>query len=198
MWITSTLNWSIQVEETCKKARRQIGFLYRRFYKYASNPTFLRLYLSYVRPHLEYAAAVWDPHQRSLINTLERVQKFALKVSTRDWNADYDTLIRTCNIPTLEERRQLLKLSILYQIINGQLVIPGAPIERRIQQRSLRNSTSTLLQRLVAHTNAHLYLFFPNTIALWNDLAPSVQMSESLYIFKRSLHTFLHNTYHVS
>ena len=77
-------------------------------------------------------------------------------------------------------------------------MIPGAPIERRIQQRSLRNSTSTLLQRPVAHTNAHLYSFFPNAIALWNDLAPSVQMSESLYIFKRSLHTFLHNTYHVS
>ena len=45
MWITSTFNWSIQVEGTYKKARRQIGFLYRRFYKYASNPTFLRLYL---------------------------------------------------------------------------------------------------------------------------------------------------------
>ena len=159
VWITSTLNWSIQVEEACKKARRQIGFLYtcRRFYKYASNPTFLRLYLSYVRPHLEYAAAVWDPYQRGL---LERVQKFALKAPTRDWNADYNTLIRTCNIPTLEERHQLLKLSILYQIINGQLVIPGAPIERRIQQRSLRNSTSTLLQRPVAHTNSHLYSFF--------------------------------------
>ena len=101
----------------------------------------------------------------------------------RDWNADYDhdTLITTGNITTLEERHQLLKLSILYQIINGQLMIPGAPIERRIQQRSLRNTTSTLLQRPVTHTNAHLYLFFPNAIALWNDLGPSVQMSDPLY-----------------
>ena len=40
-------------------------------------------YLSYVRPHLEYAAAVWHPHQRGLINALECVQKFALKASTR-------------------------------------------------------------------------------------------------------------------
>ena len=160
MWITSTLTWSIQVEETCRKARRQIGFLYRRFYKYASNPTFLRLYLSYVRPHLEYAAAVWDPHQRGLINTLERIQKFALKAST----IGTGMLIMTLQ---LEPATYLLwksgvsslsKLSILYQIINGQLVISGAPIERRIQQRSLRNSTSTLLQRPVTHTNAHLPL----------------------------------------
>ena len=43
VWITSTLNWSLQIEETCRKARHQIGFLYRKFYLYTSNSTFLRL-----------------------------------------------------------------------------------------------------------------------------------------------------------
>ena len=33
VWITSSLNWSLQVEEVCKKAKRQIGFLYRKFCK---------------------------------------------------------------------------------------------------------------------------------------------------------------------
>ena len=60
----------------------------------------LRLYLTYIRPHLEYAAAVWDPHQQGLINSLESVQRFALKVSTRNWKASYDILINTCNVPT--------------------------------------------------------------------------------------------------
>ena len=79
-----------------RPARRQIGFLYRRFYRYASNPTFLGIYLSYVCPHLEYAAAVWDPHQRGLVNTLECVQKFALKASTIGTGMLIMTLIRTC------------------------------------------------------------------------------------------------------
>ena len=84
VWILYTLNWSIQVQEVCKKARRQIGFLYRRFYQYASCSTFSRLYLTYVCPHLEYAVAIWDPHQQGLINALESVQKFALRASKKN------------------------------------------------------------------------------------------------------------------
>ena len=145
VWITSSLNWSLQIEETCKKARCQIGFLYRKFYLYASNSTFLRLYLTYIHPQLEYAAAVLDPHQRGLINSLESVQKFALKASTKNWNAGYQTLIKTCNIPTLKEQRHVLKLSILCQIINGHTVISGALVEKRTQQKHLRNSSSILL-----------------------------------------------------
>ena len=45
--------------------------------------TFLRLYLIHVRPHLEYAAVVWDPYQASIIKKLENVQKFALKAATK-------------------------------------------------------------------------------------------------------------------
>ena len=85
VWLTSTLNWSLQVMQVCKKARQQLGILYRRFYGHISSDTFLLLYLTYyVHPHLEHAAVVWDPHQQGLITSLENVQKFALRVCTRD------------------------------------------------------------------------------------------------------------------
>ena len=32
VWLTSTLSWLLQVTEVCKKARQQLGILYRRFY----------------------------------------------------------------------------------------------------------------------------------------------------------------------
>ena len=188
VWITCRLSWSLQVEEVCKKARRHIGVLYRKFYQHASNKTFLRLYLTYIRPHLEYAVAVWDPHQQGLINSLESVQRFALKASTRNWKASYDTLINICNVPTLEERRHCLKLSILYQIFNGHISIPSARVERRSLQRELRNSSSLMLnQRSAVHTNAHQYSFFPHTISLWNQLPSAVQSCPSLNTFKHSL-----------
>ena len=76
VWLTSTLSWSLHVAEICKKARRQLGFLYRKFYR---NSTLLQLYLAYARPHPEYAAAVWDPHRQGHINSLQRMQKLALK-----------------------------------------------------------------------------------------------------------------------
>ena len=54
----------------------------------------------FVRPHLEYAAAVWDPHQQGLINSFE---KFALKASTINWDTDYKTLNEICNLATHPE-----------------------------------------------------------------------------------------------
>ena len=62
VWLTSSLNWSMQVSEVCKKARQQVGILYRKFYPSANSSSLLQLYLAYIRPHLEYATPVWDPH----------------------------------------------------------------------------------------------------------------------------------------
>jgi len=85
-----TLNWSTHVMEVSKKARSQLGIISRNFYQHSNNATLRQLYLSYIRPHLEVAAMVWDPHQFGLIKFLEKVQKFALRMATRNWNLDYD------------------------------------------------------------------------------------------------------------
>ena len=109
----------------------------------------LQLYLAYIRPHLEYAAPVWDPHQQGLINSLERVQKFALKVCTRNWSSDYESLLQLCNLPTLASRRHYLKLCLLYQVVNGHIHFPKAPVAPRNLSRSLRNTTTLALERPV-------------------------------------------------
>jgi hypothetical protein len=38
------------------------------------------LYLSFIRPLLEYGDVVWDPHNICLINTLEKVQIEAMRI----------------------------------------------------------------------------------------------------------------------
>jgi len=44
-----TFNWSVQVS---KKARQQMGILYRKFYPFANTSSLLHLYLTYIHPHL--------------------------------------------------------------------------------------------------------------------------------------------------
>ena len=68
-------------------------YMYDPFYFYSSQDTLKQLYPSSIRPHLEYAALVCDPHLKLHVNTLESLQKFALKLSTKMCNASYETLL---------------------------------------------------------------------------------------------------------
>ena len=78
--------------------------------------------------HLEYVAVVWDPHQVGLIKSLEKVQKFTLRMATRKWNLDYDSLLGACDIQTLQTRQHNLKLRFLFQVVNGHLPFPNVPL----------------------------------------------------------------------
>ena len=83
VWITKDLFWSKHVSEICINAKKVIELMYRQYYQHSSTDTLKQLYISSVRPHLEYAAAVWDPHLQKDINKLEKVQTFALRMCTK-------------------------------------------------------------------------------------------------------------------
>ena len=57
--LTPDLSWSTHVDSICSKARKLLGLLYRKYYQYAEPQILLQLYVSLVRPHLEYASPVY-------------------------------------------------------------------------------------------------------------------------------------------
>ena len=79
-------NWSHHILKTTKRASKLIGLIYQRYYMSSSQGT---LYLSFVRPIVDYAALVWDPHYACHIQALEKVQRFALRMSAKLWDHDY-------------------------------------------------------------------------------------------------------------
>jgi len=120
--------------------------------------------LSQVRPHLEYAVPVWDPHCKLHITALERVQKFAFKIAFKSWGDSYETLILRSGLQQLSERRSYLRLCYLFQIINGNFVFPNPPIVRcqlnTTYEMSHITSCSHLLEPQCVNTPS-----FPNTIS---------------------------------
>ena len=78
--ISSDLSWSSHIDNICSKAKRILELLYRHFYRHSNEQTLRQLYLSLVRPHVEYAAPVWSPHLNKYITMLERTQQFACKM----------------------------------------------------------------------------------------------------------------------
>ena len=78
-----------------------LGLLYRTFYLNASTTSLLQLYISLIRPFLEYACQVWNPHLAKDVEKLEKVQKLALKVCVKQWDLEYTSLLFICALPTL-------------------------------------------------------------------------------------------------
>ena len=57
---------------------------------YLNSFSLLQLHVSLVRPHLEYACAMWDPHTKRHLKLLEGVQKFALRVCFKQYSGSHE------------------------------------------------------------------------------------------------------------
>ena len=82
--ISKDLKWNTHVN-VCIKANRTLGFLRRNL---SSCPQDVKetAYKGLVRPILEYASPVWDPHGIVVQEELEKVQNRAARFVTRNYN----------------------------------------------------------------------------------------------------------------
>ena len=94
-------SWSKHIAEVCHKARQKVGILYRKSYKNANKDMMLKLYLSCIRPDLEYAAPVWSPHLKGQMEDVESVQKLTLSVCCKTWDIAFREQHLVVHIPTL-------------------------------------------------------------------------------------------------
>ena len=83
--IDSKLKWTKHVDQTIYKANNILSFLKRNL---NNCPTHIKAqcYNALVRPILEYGCVVWDPHHRSDIDRLEKIQKRAARFATNNYN----------------------------------------------------------------------------------------------------------------
>ena len=91
--LSSTLSCGVHIHHICTKAQKMIGLLYRHFYLNLDTSSLLQLYLSLVRPLLEYACQVLHPHMIKDDKKLKNVKKLALRLCTKQWNLDIETLL---------------------------------------------------------------------------------------------------------
>ena len=82
---------------------RCVIVMYRWFYNHCSTGFLHTLYLTCIRPHLEYAAA--------LIECLESVQRFACRICCKSWTLSYPDMLAHLGISTLRTRRHIKSCS---------------------------------------------------------------------------------------
>ena len=72
------LTFSRHIQQQANKANSIMGLI-RRTYSYLDEQSFKYLFQALVRPHLEYAKAVWSPSKVGDIDVLENVQRSTTK-----------------------------------------------------------------------------------------------------------------------
>ena len=184
------MTWSPHITNVCNKSRKLIGLLYRRFYQNSSSHILLKLYKSFIRPHLEYSSVVWNPHLKGEIEVLEKVQKFALRVCTKSWDSHYKDLLSRASLTSLQTRRVQASLCHLYKIIHNLTDFPEAPVSNREIPYNNRSVNAQSLSVLPFKTSAYQNSFFPSAICNWNKLPKETLECESLRSFKRKLSAF--------
>jgi hypothetical protein len=68
--LSEDLGWEPHINKTISKANKVLGFLRRNIGKCPQDIK-KKAYLTLVRPHLEYSSAVWDPHRKQHISSMD-------------------------------------------------------------------------------------------------------------------------------
>ena len=102
--IDSELRFEEHISKKVSKANSIAGLI-RRSFAHLDGTLFKRLYTAFVRPHLEYAQAVWSPMSQKLVDMLENVQKRATKMVDGFSKLDYEERLKRLKLPSLVYRR---------------------------------------------------------------------------------------------
>ena len=115
---TSDLSWKDHILEITARSNRILGSLKKAFVSRDSQ-LWKNLYISLVRPHLEYAVQVWSPTKEMDIGLIEKVQARATKIPHSMRNLRYETRLAKWGINRLEDRRVRGDLIEMYKSVNG-------------------------------------------------------------------------------
>ena len=181
--------WTEHINSLIKSASKLIGML-RKIKYLLKRDSLSTLYISFIRPILEYGSEVWDGCSLIDSERLEKVQLEAARIVTGlPIYASKNSLYYETGWETLYTRRKNKKLRLLYQIINGNApdylleLIP--PIRADVTRYQLRNSNQISIPN--ASLEIYKHSFIPSTIRLWNELEVTVRQSSSISVFKKQI-----------
>lgn len=142
------LNFRSHIDGIISRANSMLGFV-KRWSKEFSNPYVTKtLFMTFVRPVLEYASQVWSPYHMVHSQRIESVQRRFIRFALRGlgW-ADihnlppYGDRLKLINLQPLDKRRDVADILFVHQLLAGKIECPSllGTISFNVNHRYLRS-----------------------------------------------------------
>ena len=178
------LKFDKHISLAVNKANRILG-LVKRTFTYMDKSTFLYLYKSLIRSHLDSGDLIWYPVLKRHIRMVENVQRRATRLIPELRNLSYSERLQELNLPTLLYRRKRADMIQVFKIMKG---IDDVPIEDffQVADSSTRGHSLKLFKPRCSKS-VRQHSFSVRIIEEWNSLLEDVVSTKSVIQFKTKL-----------
>ena len=192
--IGMTIHKSLKPSAHCKRvadtANTVLCQLTKNFH-FRDRHVFKKLYVQYVRPHVEFSLPAWSPWNEADKIVIENVQKHAVNMISGLTGTTYDEKCQELGQESLEERRRKQDLLQAYKILSGK---------DNVRPELLFNRVGAQLERMTRFTTVPLNLtnnrckldvrknsYGTRVTEDWNKLSHKTKSSTSVALFKSAI-----------
>ena len=190
IFISEDLKWANHINFLFAKSSA-VSYQILKLFKTKNIWTLLKLFKTYVRPHLEFNTPVWSPYLIRDVNKIERVQRNFTKQAFLRCGlsfVSYHDRLDKLNIKSLCYRRVKFDLVFMYKIIYGSSDLNfNDYFFFRNSHYNLRGNSHKIDTLHKFKSSQWSHTFFVRAVKAWNFLPDDVASSATLNSFKAKL-----------
>ena len=184
--VSDSLKPGMQCEKAARTAQGVLTQVLRAL-SYRDRTVLPKIFVQYVRPHLEFAIQAWAPWQRGDIELLESVQKRMVRQVTGLQGKTYEERLAELKMETLERRRRAQDLVQAHKIIHGVDDVNSSIWFEQPDQNQHRTRGSDWGLRHSGRPprlEMRKHFFSQRVVPEWNNLPGPIRSTKSLTEFK--------------
>jgi hypothetical protein len=185
--ISDDLKSTAQCQKAANKAQQMIGLI-RRTFRSLDKESFLCLYRSLIRPHLEFASCAWSPHLQRDIDLLEKTQARATKLVSAIRDLPYRERLEWLGLQTLQTRRYRSDLILMYKLIHGLAGMEFDHFFEFVSDGRTRGHMLKVRPRCHPRLECRKHFWANRVTEGWNNLPTELVTAPSLTTFKALMH----------